>query len=84
MTMRIIEPKDPRMLRWVYIMDRHGGGGPKVIYGSSFFRWLRVQLLMVEDYSYEGADFWDDLELTLPKGEEWDDRDKKRHYPLCF
>ena len=39
---------------------------------------------MVEDYAYEGAYFRDDPELALPEGEEWDDRGKKRHYPLCF
>ena len=39
---------------------------------------------MIEDYAYEGVDFWDDPELALPKGEVWDDHGKKRHYPLCF
>ena len=57
---RILDPEDPRMLRWVYIMAHHGGGGPKVVYGTYFFCWLRGQLLMIEDYSYEGEDFWDD------------------------
>ena len=32
---------------------------------------------MIEDYSYEGADFRKDLEIPLPKGEEWDDWGKK-------
>ena len=36
-----LENKDPRILRWVYVMACHGGGGPKVVYGSAFFRWLR-------------------------------------------
>ena len=36
-----LDPEDPRMLRWVYVMALHGGGGPKAIYGASFFRWLR-------------------------------------------
>ena len=58
-------------------MALHGGGGPKVVYGEVFFRWLRGQLLMIEDYSYEGVDLCDDPELALPKGEEWDDQGKK-------
>ena len=58
-------------------MALHGGGGPKVVYGAVFFRWLRGQLLMIEDYSYEGVDLCDDPELALPKGEEWDDQGKK-------
>ena len=32
---------------------------------------------MIEDYAYEGADFHKDLEIPLPKGEEWDDWGKK-------
>ena len=32
---------------------------------------------MVEDYSYEVADFRNDLELALPEGEVWDDKVKK-------
>ena len=39
---------------------------------------------MVQDYAYEGEDFHDEWELVLPKGEVWDDRGKKRHYPLVF
>ena len=31
---------------------------------------------MVEDYSYEGVDFHNDLELDLPEGGVWDDRGK--------
>ena len=84
MTITRLDPKDPRILSRVTTMPCLGGGGPKVSYGSGFFHWLRNQLLMVEDYAYEGADFRDDAELALPEGEEWDDRGKKRHYPLVF
>ena len=54
------------MIAWVTAMARLGGGGPKVSYGFGFFRWLRNQLLMVEDYSYEGEDFGNDPEIALP------------------
>ena len=36
-TMSRLDPEDPRMLRWVYIMAHHGGEGPKVVYGTAFF-----------------------------------------------
>ena len=72
------------MLAWVTTMPLLRGRGPKVSYESSFFCWLRNQLPMVEDYSYEGEDFRDDLELSLLEGEEWDERGKERHYPLVF
>ena len=32
-----LENKDPRILRWVYVMAHHGGEGPKVFYGAAFF-----------------------------------------------
>ena len=83
-TITRLEPKDPRMLAWVTDMPCIGGGGPKFSYGSGFFRWLRNQLLMVEDYAYDGAEFRDDPELVLHEGEVWDDRGKKIHYPLVF
>ena len=72
-----LDVEDPRMLIWVYVMARHGVGGPKVVYGSTFFHQLRVQLLMIEDYAYEGGKFCEDPELPLSEGEEWDERGKK-------
>ena len=84
MTITMLEPEDPMMIAWYTAMPHLSGGGPKVSYKSGFFRWLRNQLLMVEDYAYEGEYFCDDLELSLPEGEVWDDRGKKRHYPLLF
>ena len=32
---------------------------------------------MIEDYAYEGANFYEDPKLPLLEGEEWDDRGKK-------
>ena len=66
-------PEDPRMLRWVYVITRHSGGVSQVVYGSTFFCWLRVLLLMIEDYAYEGEYFHEDPKLPLPEGEEWDE-----------
>ena len=58
-------------------MAHHGGGGSKVVCASVFFPWLWNQLLMVEDYAYEGEEFREDPKLPLPEEEEWDDRVKK-------
>ena len=54
------------MLRWVQVMARTGVGRGKVKFGDPFFRCLRDQLLMVEDYAYVGIDFSGDLDLFLP------------------
>ena len=39
---------------------------------------------MIEDYAYEGADLCEDIELPLPEGEEWDDRDEKDNVHHVF
>ena len=64
------------MLAWVIAMPHLGGVEPKVSYGAGFFRRLRNQLLMIEDYAYHGAYFRHDPELVLPEGEMWDDHGK--------
>ena len=73
-TITRLEPEDPRMLAWVTAMPCLGSAVPKVSYGAGFFRWLRNQLLMIEDYAYDGVDFHHDPELVLLEGEMWDDR----------
>ena len=54
------------MLRWVQIMAHTGASRAKVNFGDPFFRRLRDQLLMVEDYAYVGNDFSGDPDLPLP------------------
>ena len=72
-TITKLDPEDSRMLERVRAMPHLGVGGPKITYGFGFFRWLRNQLLMVEDYSYKGEEFRNDRELVLSEGEVWDD-----------
>jgi len=69
-------PRDPRMKRWFDLMARHGGV-PTITYGPTFFRWLRDQLIMIEDYACVGTDFCGDPYLTFPKGAHWGDIGKK-------
>ena len=56
------------MLRWVQIMARTGADRGKVKFGDPFFRWLRDQILMVEDYAYVGTEFHGDPDLPFPPG----------------
>ena len=59
------------MLRWVEILDHTDGSGDKVNNGSAFFHWLDDQLLMVEDYMYDGTKFRGFPDLPLPTGAQW-------------
>ena len=56
------------MQRWVQIMARTRVGRGKVNFSDLLFRWLRDQILMVEDYAYAGTDFSGDPDLPLPLG----------------
>jgi hypothetical protein len=53
------------MKRWVGLMTHHGGY-PIVSYDENFFKWMKKQLIMVEDYAYEGMDFQGGPNLILP------------------
>ena len=55
-----------------------GAGRGRVNFSGPFFRWLRDQMLMVEDYAYSGTYFTGDLDLPLPPGGKWSDIGKKQ------
>ena len=59
-------------------MDRTRAGRGRVKFVDSFFRWLRDQMLMVEDYAYAGIDFTGDPDPPLPLGGQWGDIGKKQ------
>jgi hypothetical protein len=64
------------MKRWVELMTHHCGG-PIVSYDENLFKWMKKQLIMVEDYAYEGMDFQGDIDLILLAGYQWNDTGKK-------
>ena len=59
-------------------MARIGASRGKVKFGDLLFRWLRDQLLMVEEYAYAGTDFSGDLDIPLPPSGQWGDICKKQ------
>ena len=59
-------------------MARTGVGRVRVKFGDMFFKWLRDQMFMVEDYAYAGIDFTGDLDLPLQPGGQWGDIGKKQ------
>lgn len=75
--------REPRMRRWVKIMARHGGGHVYT-YPTMFFQWVKRQIVCIDDYSYAGSDFWNDLNMILPPGGQWDIDLGKKTFFLCF
>ena len=66
-------------------MAHTSGSEAKVKYESAFFRWLEDQLLMVEDYVYEGAEFIGNPDQPLPAGTQWCDIGNKKLQDIyCF
>jgi hypothetical protein len=72
----IPSPQDSQMKIWVDLMAHHSGM-TIIKYDDVFFQWLRNYLIMVEDYGYTRTDFCGDPNLSLPKGSQWGDIDKK-------
>ena len=54
-----------------------GAGRGRVKFGDLFFKRLRDQILMVEDYAYAGTNFIKYPDLPLPPGGQWGDIGKK-------
>ena len=59
-------------------MARTGACRGRVKFGDLFFRWLRNQMFVVEDYAYAGTDFLGDPNLPLLPGGQWGDIGKKQ------
>jgi hypothetical protein len=76
-------PQEPHMKRWVDMIALHGGG-PIISYDRKFFKWVKTQLIMIEDYTYAGVDFQEDPDLVLPEGYQWSDAGKKKIFSFSF
>ena len=63
-------PQEPKLMRWVAIMARHPEEGSEVVqFLHEYFRWLRNQLFVIQDFPYVGMDYRGDPDMTLPLGE---------------
>ena len=59
-------------------MAHTGAGRGRVKFVDAFLRWLRDQMLRVEDYANAGIDFTGDPDLPLPPRGQWGDIGKKQ------
>jgi len=61
-------------------MACHQKEGTEVVqFTPEYFRWLENQIFIIQDFPYLGMDYRGDPDMTLPRGEQWDDRGKN-----CF
>ena len=69
--------REPRMVRWVALMARHGIEGAEIVrFPSSYFRWLDRQIFVIDEFPYARIYFRGDREMSLPAGEQWDESGK--------
>jgi len=45
--------------------------GPIIKYNDAFFDWMRLQILMIDDYAHVDLDFRGDPDLVLLEGFQW-------------
>ena len=75
LTVDILGPREPKLIRWVAVMARHPDEGAAVVgFSDSYFDWLEGQLFVIQDFPYAGMDFRGYPDMVLPQGEQWDDR----------
>jgi len=75
LTVDILGPREPKLIRWVMVMARHPDEGAAVVrFTDSYFHWLEDQVFAIQDFPYTGMDFRGDPDMVLPQGEQWDDR----------
>ena len=72
---------EPRMVRWVALMARHGEGIEVVRFPPTYFRWLQNQLFVIKDFLYVGMDYCGNQDMSLPPGTQWDDSGKN-HFDM--
>jgi len=75
LTVDVLGPREPKLIRWVAVMARHPDEGAAVVrFSDSYFHWLEDQVFSIQDFPYAGVDFRGDPDMVLPQGEQWDDR----------
>ena len=58
LTVDILGPREPKLIRWVAVMARHPDEGAAVVrFSDSYFHWLEDQLFVIQDFLYAGMDF---------------------------
>ena len=73
LTVDILGPREPKLVRWVAVMARYPDEGAVVVrFSDSYFHWLEDQVFSFQDFPYARVDFRGDPDMVLPQGEQWD------------
>lgn len=77
MSLGPLDPREPRQRQWALLDPRTGGGPIWHFFEEDFFVWLSGQIVMIENYAYEGMDFTSDPYLIFPPSTNWGPQGKK-------
>ena len=70
--LRVHCPRQPRLSRWREIFLRQGGrGSVESVYDDDFYLWWERKIPTLDQFPYDGMDFWGDNDLVLPPGGAW-------------
>jgi hypothetical protein len=65
--------REPRLMRWSWILIRHGGGESGYFFMAEVAQVWRKMPQIILQYPYCGVDFQGDPDMLLPPGEVFDD-----------
>ena len=71
MSLGPLDPREPRQGRWSSLDPCTRGGPIRHFFDEDFFQWLHSQIVIFDDYAYEGMDFTGSPDLMLPPGTNW-------------
>ena len=74
-TLDISSPRDPRMQRWVELMNHHAVQST-IMFSTALFSWFQRHIIAIDKYAYVGVDFRGDTNLVLPEGAQWGEMGK--------
>jgi hypothetical protein len=66
--------REPRLMRWVHVLARHGGGEGGHYFTTIVARVWRKMSQVILQFPYAGMDYRQDPDMVLPPGEDWDHR----------
>jgi hypothetical protein len=72
------------MSQWNEVMQQLGGGSMPTPYDNEFFHWWQWQIIVINDYPYEGIDYQGDCDMSFPPGSAFGEIDENWFLYISF